>query len=93
MRLVGYREFEDRDLQSSTGVDVQRPHFVRVNRKVIHLGGQDGRILAGDSHGVNVGIDVSLDHQLPRPFLDGAKVTWLFGWLGWVSKTHRQTES
>ena len=46
---------------------------------MIHLGGQNGRILAGDSHDVAVLIDVSLDHQLPRPFVDGAKVTWLFG--------------
>jgi hypothetical protein len=47
---------------------------------VIHLGGRNGKILAGDIHDVDVGIDVSLDHQLPRQFVDGPKVTWLFGW-------------
>jgi hypothetical protein len=73
------------NLHSSVGVDIQPLHLIRVNRILIHIGGLNGRMLAGDSHNVSVGIDVSLYHQLPRLFVDGAKVTWLYG-LGWAVK-------
>jgi hypothetical protein len=38
----------------------------------------DNRMLPGDICGVDVSIDVPLDGQLPRLFVDGAKITSLF---------------
>jgi len=73
-------ELETEDLPS--GVDTQPPYLVRMDLIGINGGSLNGRILSSNPDDVNVGINISLNHQLPRLFVDGAKITSLFVWDG-----------
>jgi hypothetical protein len=64
-----------RDVCSGSGVDVQTPHFKRVNLIMIHLGCLNGMVLVGDLCDVRVGIYVALDNQRPRLLVDNAEIT------------------
>ncbi len=44
---------------------------------MVNLGCLNGTVLAGDLCDVRVGIDVSLDNQLPSLFVDSAEITGL----------------
>jgi hypothetical protein len=90
MRLIFGEHSRVRYLHSGVGVDVQCSYLIRVNGKLIHPGGQNGRMLAGDVPDVDVLIDVSLDHQLPRSPVDGPEITWLYG-LGSTVNKHTLT--
>jgi hypothetical protein len=73
-------ELETEDLPSS--VDTQLHYLLRTDHVGIKVDFLNGRILSSDPDDVNVGINISLNHQLPRPFVDGAKITSLFVWDG-----------
>jgi hypothetical protein len=46
----------------------------------IHLGPWNTRILIGDLHGVDIGINVSFTHELSRLLVELAIITSLFCW-------------
>jgi len=75
--LMVKREIKTED-SHAISFDIQLLYLARVNSKVINLGHLKRRILAGDLPDVNVGINISLNHQLPCLSVDGAKITSLF---------------
>jgi hypothetical protein len=66
-----------RDSLSSVALGIHLPYFVRGNLIKVDIGRMDDRMLPGDICGVDVSIDVPLDGQLPRLFVDSAKITSL----------------
>src|SRR5579863_6853316 len=72
-----------RHLLSSLGG--HRSYFVRGNLIKIDIGRLHGRILLGDLRGFDVVIDVPLDHQLSRLFIDGAKIAGLYYVERWLN--------
>ena len=73
-------ELETEDLPS--GLDTQLHYLLRTDHIGIKVDFLNGRILSSNPDDVNVGINISLNHQLPRLFVDGAKITSLFVWDG-----------
>jgi len=53
-----------------------------VDLELIHLWRKNGRMPTGDFFGVVMGINVSLDQQLSRPFVDRTKIARLFLFFG-----------
>jgi hypothetical protein len=56
-----------------------------MDLELVDLWRKNDRMLTGDLHGVDMGIDVSFDQQLSRLFVDGTKIASLF-WVRERSK-------
>jgi len=64
-----------RDASGSSGVNTQLHYLLRTDHIGIKVDFLNGRILSSDPDDVSVGINISFNHQLPRLFVDGAKIT------------------
>lgn len=71
------RKLDGRDSLSGVALGIYLPYFIRGNLIKVDIGCMDDRMLPGGLRGVNVGIDVPLDGQFPRLFVDGTKITSL----------------
>ena len=83
------RKHDGRDSLSGVALGIHLAYFVRGNLIKVDIGRMDNRMLLGGISGVRVGIDVPLDGQFPRLFVDGAKITSLYVIGEWVKRPGR----